>query len=684
MHKNVSLPHDSYYWAEQDPEKLIGYLTHKIHTYYQFLDRSGLFRLMEESHRVYYGGLQVGSQGGMFDSANLVRGGKQGELTLAKANHYSNVVDHTVQLTTSTKPAFQGRAVNSDHKSMSQAILGTCIVDYYWHEASLANLYVEGCQWGMRYGEAAVHRPWDKGAGNAYVANPETGSVVKEGDLKFELLSPTDVVRDTTRKNTESDWYIVRSEVNRWDLIARNPQLKDDLLKVDSTEFDRHQSFCFRISKALEKNSDYVNVWTAYHRKTDAMPEGRLFVFCGDAMLYDGPIPYQDLPLDFIRPRQLSGTPFGFSPAWHLLGVQQVIDILTSTIVTNQSTNGLNNLWTKANDPIAVASLPGGMKNLMSETKPEVIQLVMTAPEIFEFRKSMIAEMETLSGINSTVRGNPEASLKSGNSLALIVAQATQFAGMLEGSLQEAQENTATGIIISLRDFSRSKRVANIVGAANRSFRKEFTPEKDLASIQRIVLEPVNPLSKTISGRLELANNLQQQGLTKTPEQYLTVLRTGQLDPALESSGSFEMLNIRAEGEYLQEGKPLVAIISDQHLTHIREHLALLATPEAREDPQFVARVLQHVQEHEGLWLQLSMRPALLMATNQQPAPPPPMPAGPPPGPGAPPSAVTQPPQGPGEENMPGQPSLPQLPPNAPPESQAAYDKATSAQGPAA
>lgn len=680
--KNVTLPKDYYYWSEQDADLLIGYLTHKIHAYYQFLDQSGLFRLMEESHRVYFGGLQVGSQGGMFDSAALVKGGKQGELVLAKANHYSNVVDHTVQLTTSTKPAFQGRAVNSDHKSMSQAVLGTCVVDYYWRTAELTPMYVEGCQWGMRYGEAAVHRPWDKSAGNAYVANPETGSVVKEGDLKFELLGPPDVVRETTLTTTTSDWYVVRTRVNRWDLIARtqDEETRDKLLKVSNSEFDRHRSFGFRVSKALEKTSDYIDVWTGYHRKTDALPEGRLFVFCGDAKLYDGPIPYQDIPIDFIRPRLLSGTPFGFSPAWHLLGVQQVIDILTSTIVTNQSTNGLNNLWTKANDPIAVASLPGGMKNLMSETKPEVIQLVMTAPEIFNFRKEMIGELETLSGINSTVRGNPEVSLKSGNSLALVVAQATQFAGMLEGSLQAAQEATATGIIISLRDFSRSKRVANIVGAANRSFRKEFSPETDLAGIQRIVIEPVNPLSKTVSGRLELANNLQQQGLIKTAEQYLTVLRTGQLDPALESSGAFEMLNIRAEGENLQEGKPIVAIIADQHLTHIREHLALLATPEAREDPSFVQRVLMHVQEHEMLWQQLSLRPALLMATNQQPAPPPPM-LGPPPGA---PGATMQPPPGPGGDNLPGQPTLPQLPPNAPPESQAAYDKATNAQGSAA
>lgn len=672
--KNTSLPVDKYYWQEKDPELFIGYLTTKINAYYDYLDRSGLFRLMEQAHRVYYGGLQVGSQGNMFDSGGLVKGGKQGELTLAKANHFSNVVDHTVQLSTATKPAFQGRAVNSDYRSMAQAILGTSIVDYYWRTAELSNLYVEGCQGAMRYGEMGIHRPWDKGAGSAYVANPESGTIVKEGDLKFELLSPLDMPREVTLKSNRSDWYITRTQVLRWDLIARHPELADDLQKVNTTEFDHFQSFAFRVSKTLEKTSDYVTVWTAYHRKTDAMPDGRLFVFCGDVKLYDGPIPYDEIPIDFIRPRILSDTPFGFSPAWHLLGVQQIIDILTSTIVTNQATNGLNNLWTKSNDPIAVATISGGMKNLMSETKPEVIQLVATAPEIFNFRQEMIAEMETLSGINSTVRGNPETSLKSGNSLALVVAQATQFAGMLEASLQTAQENTATGIIVSLRNFSRSKRVTNIVGAANRNFRKEFVPETDLAAVQRIVLEPVNPLSKTISGRLQLAENLADRGLIKTPEQYLTVLRTGQLDPALESSGSFEMLNIRAEGENLRDGKPVIGIISDKHLTHICEHLSLLATPEAREDPAFVQRVLSHVQEHEALWLQLSQRPALLMATQQQPAP---MPGA---APQVNPGQVIQPPQGPGQNNLPDQPNLPQLPPNAPPESQAAYEQATQGQ----
>jgi hypothetical protein len=258
---------------------------------------------------------------------------------------------------------------------------------------------------------------------------------------------------------------------------------------------------------------------------------------------------------------------------------------------------------------------------------------------------------------------------------------------MLEGSVTTAQENTATGIIKTLMAFSKSKRVANIIGAANRSFRKEFTPDEDLAAVARVVIEPVNPLSKTISGRLQILENMMSLGLVKTLQHYLTVMQTGQLDPSMESSGSFEMLNIRAEGENIREGKPVIAIISDNHKSHIIEHLALLSTPEAREDPQFVVRVLNHVREHEKRWQELTARPALLMATGQEPFPGPmagpPQPGQAPAGPSQ--APVLEPQQGNPAQmqvgDQPAMPSMPNMPPNADPGSQAAYEETLTPMG---
>ena len=53
--------------------------------------------------------------------------------------------------------------------------------------------------------------------------------------------------------------------------------------------------------------------------------------------------------------------------------------------------------------------------------------------------------METLSGVNSVARGNPEASLQSGTALAMVQSQALQFMSGLQQSYIQLIEDVGTG-----------------------------------------------------------------------------------------------------------------------------------------------------------------------------------------------------------------------------------------------
>jgi hypothetical protein len=104
-------------------------------------------------------------------------------------------------------------------------------------------------------------------------------------------------------------------------------------------------------------------------------------------------------------------------------------------------------------------------------------------------------------------------------------------------------------------------------------------------------------------------------------------------------------------------------VFSDNHPLHIREHLTVLASPDARANPEVVANVRMHVQAHLQLWK--TADPALLAALGVMPPPmpmlPPGMAPGGPPGPGAPPPAGAPPGAGiPGAQ--PNPPPLPKLP----------------------
>lgn len=685
-----------YYWAKAEGEEFVSQVHQKIRDFYDDLRDTEIYYVLQKSFIAYYGGdLKDTGNGNLFESSRLSRGGRQGEITNLKTNHFRNLMKHTLQLATSQRPALRCVATNSDYKSTAQTMLANGILDYYMREKEMHKHFTNAVEMALVLGEGWVHCPWETDLGEVIAVAPDDGKPVREGDIVFSVKNMTDIVRDIALKEPKHDWLCVRDYENKWDLAERYPELRDDILSQDPETFDYEnlESFSFSVRRGMNYSSDQVVKWTFYHNPTDAIPDGRMVQFVGDVILFDGPLPYKAIPLYQCSPDRLLDTPYGYSPAFELLGPQQALDILTSTIITNQATNGVQNIWTQKGDSLSVTEMQGGMKHISSNEMPQPLQLTATPAEIFNFRQEIIGEMETLSGISSTVRGNPEANLKSGSALALVVSQSIQFSGLLEASATSLIEKVGQAVINQLRDFGQSTRVAYIMGEANRPFQKQFTSD-DLQLVNRVTVEPINALSKTTAGKVELANNLADRGYVNSPQQYMAVMETGRLDPILEGP-SFENLNIRAENEALRNGDPVMALVTDIHAAHYLEHKSLISAPEARQDAEFVARVLEHMQEHLELWRNAD--PAVLMMTNQPPPPPPNgatlieeqgrpqkeglgqmgpqqgVPQPPQPGPVPPPPPVDNPsaPQA----DMPNMPNMPNLPPNAPEETQAAYEQ---------
>jgi hypothetical protein len=662
--------HDVYFGVLEKDE-LVEALNAKITTYYDYLEKTDLLWLWATAYRAYYGSnLTSPGHGLSFDSAKLSKGGTRGEITNLKLNHFRSLCKHTLQLTTSQKPALNCRSNNTDYRSQAQTILGNGLLDFYFREKKVTQHVRGTTEKSLIFSEAFIHSPWNPNRGEKYAVDPNTNRLIYEGDLEFTSHSPLDIVRDVGLKDgDEHNWYLVKTRVNKFDLATRFPAFKEDILAtgVDTKQLS-FEAFEYADN---QKSDDYVIKWIFYHDRTESLPNGRMVEFVGDTLLLDGDLPYENIPVSRVAPENLIGTIFGWSPAFELLAPQQALDILNSIIVTNQSSFGVQSIWTKSNDGITVTQLGQGMRNLQSEEMPQAIQLTQTAPEIFNYRNELIQEMETLSGVNSVVRGQPEASLSSGAALALVVSQAVQFASLLEASYSDLVEVVGYSIISNLRSFAKTKRVAAIVGQASRAYLKEFT-SNDLESISRVSMEQTNALSKTIAGRLQLAEKLSERGLIDNAKEYLTVLQTGQLEPIIEGTQA-QLLNIRAENEALRNGHNVAALVTDNHQDHIQEHLSLLSSPEARQNPEIVANVMQHVSEHLQLWR--TADPAILFITGQQPAPQAMMPPPPPQqAPNASPDMQQTPPN-PMAAQEPGMPSMPSLPKEAPDSAQAAYQQ---------
>ena len=168
---------------------------------------------------------------------------------------------------------------------------------------------------------------------------------------------------------------------------------------------------------------------------------------------------------------------------------------------------------------------------------------------------------------------------------------------------------------------------------------------------------------------MQLAQDLISNGMITSPRQYLTVVETGNLDALTGPDEDINLL-ILEENELLSEGKPVQAVVTENHADHIKSHMSVIASPQAKEDPNLVGSVLAHIQEHLDQWQDASINnPAILLATGQQPLPQMPMPGMTPPpgGPGGPPQGPggAPPPSGPpGSPLEAEQPKEPRMPTN--------------------
>jgi len=605
---------DNIYYAADSAEKAVGYLTKKSSNWFNHLYHNRYLEKIRKSWMSYHGAY-FSNDGG--SGHEIVFGGEQGELVNMAVNHYQNIAKHMLVMVTSNRPAFQPKATNTDHKTQVQTFLAHGILEYYMREKRLERFLKRAVEYAIVLGSGFIKMEWNSTKGEIYDSiepdedeivdyneegEPvdENGRVLKpfpiyQGDIEFENLSPYDVVFDNTRETPDNhDWVLCRTFKNKYDLAAKYPEFEDQILGLQTK--DQKQKGVRATLSYVDETVD-IPIYEYFHRRTEALPQGRYLLYLDEEIiLLDTPMPYRNLPIYRISPSDILGTPYGYSPMFDLLPMQDAVNTLYSTILTNQNAHGVQSILSPRGNDVKVNQVSDGMNfieyNVVPEApgggRPEALNLTQTPAEIFNFLQMIERAMETVSGVNSVARGNPEASLRSGNALALVLIQ----------------------------DFAKVPRVAEIAGSANRSKVKEFVGD-DVGSITRVLVDSGNPLAQTTAGRAEMASNLLQMGLIQSPEEYFAVLNTGKLEPLVQGSHD-ELLLIKAENERLVEGdEEILAVDTDNHALHIREHKTVLADPDARLDADLVSRTLAHIQEHIDALQQVD--PNLLSITGQQP-----------------------------------------------------------------
>jgi hypothetical protein len=733
-------PSDGAYWANVPTAELGAQVRGRYLEYLRELDMRKAISVWKRTAQTYYG--YDPSTGALSDWVTTA--GEQGQFLALHVNEFASLVRHQLILTTAEQIEFDCIPTSDSPHAEAQAALGEQVIRYYQGEGKLDATMVQGVERMLLFGAGYVVQLWDAFKGpevgvedaprygddgeplverievqmpapemepgaewndppmqvqTQTVERPVTEERVRRGgDITHRVYSPMDIARDLgARTHEDCHWYIVRERWDRFEAIARYPEHKHTLLEAPA--YDRDESARYErgtVSSTAVTRSDQIHIYRLLHDRSEVVPMGMEALVCGDTVIQPPqPLAYARLPIHPMVSSEHLDTPLGHTNNVDLLGPQGALNAAAINGLTAMDA-GSRPVW----------AIPRGSNVDVSDMSRGIVQYTANAqmpdagmPKLLqqpELRDAHIkgmelwtSKMQSISGVNSVVRGESQG--KSGADNALLQAQAVQYQSGNVRALAMAARSLGLGIVEILQRFATDERMVRIVGEDEAPSLMYFKGQ-DLSDIRHVEVDLGDPAMRTFAMRKTIASELLERFPGQvTPDQYLAFMSSGRLEPLYKSQRNQVRL-IAAENASMAKGQPVPVLIADQHLEHIREHVALLASPNLRQDQTLAQVVLTHCQEHEELWAQLAMRPALLAATGQPPPPPPPgmpgmgmpMPGGPqdgapPPGPGGPPGGPPAgPPEGPGAprarlagapEEVAGVP-LPQMPKGMAPDGQ--------------
>lgn len=571
------------YWAASEISEIAGKIEQKFEDYKKWLETTGYGNRIKISYQRFYA---MDEQGAL----RIVR--DKDDIARIDVNHLRSLLKRMHIMCTENKLAYQPKANNSDSKSQMQSDIARGLCEYYGDEKNMNKIVSQSVLGSLIMMEQIIHAPWDISEG--YELGVEDGNAVKSGDQKFELYSALNVARNTSSE--KSNWYIIRCKVNKYDLAVLHPEFKDEILSsginrdVYDMDFSRHNYDSMYID-----DDDYTHKYILYHKRTPSMPDGRWTEICATQVLRDGSLVYEDMPVVRMTAGDILETCYGDSPSIDLLGLQQAMNALFSGATTNGLNNAIQLLWSP--DPsMSTRVLETGQIAVTSAVEPKSLNLNGSNAETLKLIEIMMQHEQLLSGVNEVARGSPGASLKSGVSLAVVLAQAIQYISEVQKNMAEVAGDLASILMANLRQFGPEELIGYIVGDSRKGHVKKFK-KRDIMDIARVTVDLGNPLTQTLAGRWDVAKTWTEMGIMKNPKQIEAFIKSGNLDAVTEDNFS-DMILIRSENEQIKQGINPPVLLLDNHAEHIIMHKAVFSSPEAREDPQIVEAGLAHELEH--------------------------------------------------------------------------------------
>lgn len=659
-------PNRVYWAAESDQRKFCARARERFAWCQQQFVATGRMRRALSLLSAYYGRGTTGRE----DSSAITTAGELGELTRVHVNGVAPIVTNILGLIAGERPAVKPVATNGDDTSSAQARIAQQLHDYYDRRDGGPDLELSTVRGGVLASSWWLVQSWLAQAGDVYELDVN-GQPVYEGDMLMHSLPPWRVAADPLAHSQDArKWVIFQRRASRWDLAARtkDPLVKEKLERggadplggVVTTDMLEGVASAEVLLGETMIPDDGVWVWEVRHLPTPALPLGRLVQFISDdCVLFDSAMvpvdggavmdestgettgymqptqtkavayPYDKRELNAFEycPERVVGSSNGHTSSFNLLGLQELMDVCSTSMATSLDKLSLDLLWGGGGEPTKPFDIGRGIQVIDTPNKPEQIQLNALKPEVVAAFDWASTQARISGALNDTVMGQPPKGMPA-SAQALQRAQAVQFHQVSQAEYVRLVERVSNGRLRILKRFAKSKRVAEIAGADGTYEVLQWSAE-DVADVERFRCEPINPASRSFEARQAAAEFLASKGLL-SPEGFLAFQQTGNLEAELRPQTAWKELVERnkallqkgqglpqvdvmasqqsGEPVFVEDGQPHVRPLkSDPHHIAIPVYLSVANNPQVRSSsPAVVEAVLSVVEESLRLWSMLT------------------------------------------------------------------------------
>lgn len=536
-------------------------------------------------------------------------------------NFIAPTIDMRLAKLARIRPKIAVRAASDDEGDIHSAKISSAILAATCEECNVDGVIGEATVWSETCGTAFYKIIWDDCAG-CQIAQTSDGSAVYEGGVKIVALSPFEIYPYTlSEENIENQPSIIQAKAVSVEDIYTAYGVRLAGRDIDEFSLSPYSAAMHSgrdISQVKAVKHGYEIVIERYERPCSSKPNGRLTIVAGDALLYDGDLPYLNgengtRGYPFVKQSCLSlaGGFFGGSIVDRLIPVQRAYNA-----VKNRKHEFLNriSMGTIAvedgsidTDELLEDGLMPGKVLIYRQggTPPEMLSLGTVPDEFSEEEDRLIEEFAKISGVGDiTQNAQTFASVTSATGLQLIIEQDEARLNCSYEQIKHALKRIGQHILRLYRQFASDGRLIKFAGAND--VLSLFYFKGSQISSDDVVLEADSEINLTPAQRRTVIYDMLDRGLfadgdgkvsQTVKNKILEMLGYKSLSGARDIA---ELHRTRSGEENLRLKSGDVSVKSyDDHAVHIAEHTAFLLTQELTDEQE--ARFVAHLDEHKSL-----------------------------------------------------------------------------------